>query len=77
MITIATLEDVSELNKLINSGYRGEFSKKGWTTEANILEGSRTNDAELKEIISTSKNRLCFAGRKRTTTLFRHVDGIT
>ncbi|MEZ7505324.1 GNAT family N-acetyltransferase [Flavobacterium sp. Arc2] len=58
MITIATLEDVSELNKLINSGYRGEFSKKGWTTEANILEGSRTNDAELKEIISTSKNTL-------------------
>lgn len=58
MITIATLEDVSELNKLINSGYRGEFSKKGWTTEANILEGSRTNEAELKEIISTNENKL-------------------
>ncbi|WP_339919551.1 GNAT family N-acetyltransferase [uncultured Flavobacterium sp.] len=58
MITIATLEDVSELNKLINSGYRGEFSKKGWTTEANILEGSRTNEAELKEIIGTNENKL-------------------
>ena len=58
MITIATLEDVSELNKLINSGYRGEFSKKGWTTEANILEGSRTNEAELKEIIGTIENTL-------------------
>ena len=58
MITIATLEDVSELNKLINSGYRGEFSKKGWTTEANILEGSRTNEAELKEIIGTNENTL-------------------
>lgn len=58
MITIATLEDVSELNKLINSGYRGEFSKKGWTTEANILEGSRTNEVELKEIIGTNENTL-------------------
>lgn len=58
MITIATLEDVSELNKLINSGYRGEFSKKGWTTEANILEGSRTNEAELKEIIGANENTL-------------------
>lgn len=58
MITIATLQDVSELNKLINSGYRGEYSKKGWTTEANILEGSRTNEAELAEIIATTKNTL-------------------
>ncbi|CAM2987657.1 GNAT family N-acetyltransferase [Flavobacterium frigoris] len=58
MITIATLQDVSDLNKLINSGYRGEYSKKGWTTEANILEGSRTNEAELKEIIGTNKNTL-------------------
>lgn len=58
MITIATLQDVSDLNKLINSGYRGEYSKKGWTTEANILEGSRTNEAELAEIIATTKNTL-------------------
>jgi hypothetical protein len=27
MITKATAEDVSALNKLINSGYRGEYSK--------------------------------------------------
>jgi hypothetical protein len=39
MITKATAADVSSLNKLINSAYRGEFSK-GWTTEANLLEGS-------------------------------------
>jgi ribosomal protein S18 acetylase RimI-like enzyme len=58
MITIATLKDVSDLNKLINSGYRGEYSKKGWTTEANILKGSRTNEAELAEIIATTKNTL-------------------
>ena len=37
MITPATLEDVSTLTRLINSAYRGESSKKGWTTEANLL----------------------------------------
>jgi ribosomal protein S18 acetylase RimI-like enzyme len=58
MITKATAEDVSSLNKLINSGYRGEYSKKGWTTEANILEGSRTNEAELTEIIGDAKNMM-------------------
>lgn len=58
MITKATLEDVSSLNKLINSAYRGESSKKGWTTEANILEGKRTTEAELIEIIQDKKNTI-------------------
>ena len=58
MITNATLEDVSTLNKLINSAYRGESSKKGWTTEANILEGSRTTKKELTEIIQDKKNTI-------------------
>jgi ribosomal protein S18 acetylase RimI-like enzyme len=58
MITKATLEDVSSLNKLINSAYRGESSKKGWTTEANILEGGRTTEIELTEIIQDKKNTI-------------------
>lgn len=56
MITKATIEDVSPLNTLINSAYRGESSKKGWTTEANLLEGSRTTEMELNQILQDSKN---------------------
>ncbi len=58
MITQASAEDISSLNKLINSAYRGESSKKGWTTEANILDGSRTTENELKEIIENNKNTI-------------------
>jgi ribosomal protein S18 acetylase RimI-like enzyme len=58
MITKATLENVSQLNTLINSAYRGESSKKGWTTEANILEGLRTNEKELSETILNPKNTI-------------------
>ena len=58
MITKATIEDVSALNKLINSAYRGESSKKGWTTEANLLEGIRTTEMELTEIIQDQKNTI-------------------
>lgn len=58
MITKATLEDVSNLNKLINSAYRGESSKKGWTTEANLLEGPRTNEKELTETFQNRKNTI-------------------
>ncbi len=58
MITKATLADVSSLNKLINSAYRGESSKKGWTTEALLLEGKRTTEKELTEIIQDKKNTI-------------------
>jgi ribosomal protein S18 acetylase RimI-like enzyme len=54
----ATLEDIHALNKLVNSAYRGESSKKGWTTEAHLLEGTRTTEAELIEIISKKENGL-------------------
>ena len=58
MITKASLKDVSHLNTLINSAYRGASSKKGWTTEANILEGLRTTEAELTEIMADAKNTI-------------------
>ena len=58
MITKATLQDIPNLNILINSAYRGETSKKGWTTEANILEGKRTNEEELTETILNPKNTI-------------------
>ncbi len=38
-ITIAQLADAPVLVKLINSAYRGDQSKKGWTTEADIIAG--------------------------------------
>ena len=58
MITQAKLTDVSELNTLINSAYRGETSKKGWTTEANLLEGLRTTEDELTELITNPINTI-------------------
>ncbi len=39
--------DVPELNVLINSAYRGETSKKGWTTEAHLLDGLRIDEETL------------------------------
>ncbi|MBE8724000.1 GNAT family N-acetyltransferase [Flavobacterium hungaricum] len=56
MITKTSIEDIPALVILINSAYRGETSKKGWTTEAHLLEGKRTNEEELTEIFSDPKN---------------------
>jgi hypothetical protein len=49
----ASIEDIAELVPLINSAYRGEASKKGWTTEAELLVGAmRTDVAMLTELMS-------------------------
>jgi GNAT superfamily N-acetyltransferase len=48
---IATPADIPELVAHINSGYRGESSKEGWTTEADILGGTRIDAAGIQEII--------------------------
>jgi predicted N-acetyltransferase YhbS len=47
----ATLADVPALNKIINSAYRGEESKKGWTTEADLLSGTRIDESALRDLI--------------------------
>lgn len=46
-ITSATVADVPQLNVLVNSAYRGEESKKGWTTEADLLGGIRIDEETL------------------------------
>ena len=51
-VSIATIADIPELVILINSAYRGESSKKGWTTEADLLDGQRTDEESLRMLLS-------------------------
>lgn len=51
-ISKATLADVPELNLLVNSAYRGDSSKKGWTTEADLLGGIRTDNESLTSLLN-------------------------
>lgn len=50
-ITTATSKDIPALVLLVNSAYRGEGSKKGWTTEADLLDGIRTDTDALQKLI--------------------------
>ena len=54
-ITLASLHDVPKLNTLINSAYRGESSRQGWTTEADLLDGMRCDEAFLAEALVDPK----------------------
>lgn len=49
----ATAVDIPTLVDLIESAYRGERSRAGWTTEADLLDGQRTDAEAVAELIST------------------------
>ena len=57
-ISIATKSDVASLVKLVNSAYRGDSSKKGWTTEADLLDGIRTDEQSLTALLEQEGSTL-------------------
>jgi GNAT superfamily N-acetyltransferase len=50
-IVRATVDMVDDLVALMQSAYRGEASRKGWTSEADFIDGTRTNSVEMTEAI--------------------------
>ncbi|MFD4525716.1 GNAT family N-acetyltransferase [Streptomyces sp. NPDC058470] len=54
----ATDSDVDALVALIESAYRGDSSRAGWTTEADILEGQRTDPQGVLTVIKSPDSRL-------------------
>jgi ribosomal protein S18 acetylase RimI-like enzyme len=47
----ATLADVDRLCVHVQHAYRGDESRKGWTTEAHLLDGQRTDPRELEALV--------------------------
>ena len=44
--------DAAALTDLVNSAYRGEVSRQGWTTEADLLDGTRIDEAAIRELLN-------------------------
>jgi ribosomal protein S18 acetylase RimI-like enzyme len=51
---IATDADLDAIATLVNSAYRGDSSRAGWTTEADYLEGQRTDAERLREQLAAT-----------------------
>lgn len=48
----ATSDDIPPLEALIGSAYRGDASRAGWTTEADLLGGNRISQAMLADTLA-------------------------
>ncbi|MGA2471201.1 MAG: GNAT family N-acetyltransferase [Solirubrobacteraceae bacterium] len=57
----AVLVDARAVVSLIESAYRGEESRRGWTTEADLLDSRRTSNREIEEIITAPQSCMLLA----------------
>ncbi len=70
---IATLDDIPALISVVESAYRGDASRVGWTTEADMLEGQRIDAEGLRESISTANSRIVLAERNGELLACCHI----
>jgi ribosomal protein S18 acetylase RimI-like enzyme len=54
----ATLEEAGFIARLVNSAYRGDSSKAGWTSEVDLLDGQRTDSSEVENLIQDAANSM-------------------
>ncbi|MFE7932683.1 GNAT family N-acetyltransferase [Streptomyces sp. NPDC057456] len=57
-------DDVDALVALVESAYRGDTSRAGWTTEADVLHGQRTDPDGVLAVIKAPDSRLLTVERQ-------------
>jgi predicted N-acetyltransferase YhbS len=58
---VATPADVPAIVALVEASFRGDVSRGGWTTEADLLDGQRTDAREVQEHMDNPRARFLLA----------------
>ena len=69
----AVAADVGALVALVESAYRGDASRVGWTTEADLLGGQRTDAAGVRECLERPHSRVIVGEQDRRLVACAHV----
>ena len=51
-------DDIGAIVALVESAYRGDSSRQGWTTEADMLDGRRIDEQRIHELVSDPLTRI-------------------
>ncbi len=70
---VASQADVPALVALVTSAYRGDASRAGWTTEADLLDGERIDAAVLRDDIARPRSRVLIADDAAGPVACAHV----
>lgn len=69
----ATHADIPALIELVTSAYRGDASRAGWTTEADMLDGQRIDPDSLRRDIDRPRSVVLLAERDGALLACAHV----
>lgn len=69
----ATAEDVDAIVELVHSAYRGDSSRAGWTTEADLLDGQRTSRDDVLPLIAATDSVVVLAEMDDTLLACCHM----
>ncbi|MGH8039506.1 MAG: GNAT family N-acetyltransferase [Stenotrophomonas sp.] len=69
----ATAADIPALITLVTSAYRGDASRAGWTTEADMLDGARIDAQGLQADLARPRSTILLAERDGKLLACAHV----
>ncbi|MDG2525532.1 GNAT family N-acetyltransferase [Stenotrophomonas sp. HITSZ_GD] len=69
----ATVADIDALVALVTSAYRGDASRVGWTTEADLLDGTRIDPDILRQDILRDRSLVLLAERDGELIACAHI----
>jgi ribosomal protein S18 acetylase RimI-like enzyme len=70
----AEAADIAAIVSLVESAYRGESGLRGWTTESHLLDGRRTDAADVGGLIGRPDSRVLLAERDGRLKASCHVE---
>ncbi|HET7307315.1 MAG TPA: GNAT family N-acetyltransferase [Gammaproteobacteria bacterium] len=70
----ASPADVPAIHRLVESAYRGETSRAGWTTEADFLDGQRIDREGVLEAIDKPDSYVLLAEADSATVACAHLE---
>ena len=69
----ASAADIDAIVALVESAYRGDISRQGWTTEADLLDGRRTGADDVIACLQRERSRIVLAERDGQLLACAHV----
>jgi GNAT superfamily N-acetyltransferase len=70
----AVAADVPAIVALVESAYRGDASRAGWTTEADMLDGQRVDPIGVGELVARPLSRILLAENAGTLLACCHLE---
>lgn len=74
MYRAAEAADIPAIVALVESAYRGESGQRGWTTETHLIDGRRTDAANVEELIARAGSLVLLAEQEGVLVACCHIE---